>query len=44
MIIHEVYVDGFGVWDNLRLEGFTPGLNVIYGPNEAGNRQSRNRR
>jgi uncharacterized protein YhaN len=36
MRINYLEVDGFGVWSGLRLEGFDEGLNVIYGPNEAG--------
>ena len=36
MKINFLEVDGFGVWSGLRLEGFDEGLNVIYGPNEAG--------
>jgi len=34
--IHGLQVDEFGVWSNLKLEGFDPGLNIFYGPNEAG--------
>jgi uncharacterized protein YhaN len=29
-------VDGYGVWSGLRIERFADGLNVVYGPNEAG--------
>jgi len=29
-------VDGFGVWSGLKLERLSDGLNVFYGPNEAG--------
>jgi len=29
-------VEGFGVWTGLRLDGFAEGLNVFFGPNEAG--------
>jgi uncharacterized protein YhaN len=29
-------IDGYGVWSGLRLERFADGLNVVYGPNEAG--------
>lgn len=36
MNINQLRIDGFGAWTGLRLEGFEPGLNVIYGPNEAG--------
>jgi uncharacterized protein YhaN len=36
MNLTELYIDDFGAWHELRLDGLTPGLNVIYGPNEAG--------
>ena len=36
MNINHLRIDGFGAWTGLRLEGFEPGLNVVYGPNEAG--------
>ncbi len=36
MKLRAIYVDGFGVWRGLRLEGFRDGVNLIYGPNEAG--------
>lgn len=36
MNIRAIYVEGFGVWRQLQVEGFRDGLNVIYGPNEAG--------
>lgn len=36
MKIRAIHVEGFGVWRQLRVEGFQDGLNVIYGPNEAG--------
>jgi uncharacterized protein YhaN len=29
-------VDGFGIWNELRLDNFADGLHVFYGPNEAG--------
>jgi len=29
-------IDGYGVWTGLKLEGLGDGLNVLYGPNEAG--------
>jgi uncharacterized protein YhaN len=29
-------IDGYGVWSGLRIERFADGLNVVYGPNEAG--------
>ncbi|MCS7306106.1 MAG: AAA family ATPase [Thermoguttaceae bacterium] len=36
MKLRAIHVEGFGVWHRLRLEGFQDGLNLIYGPNEAG--------
>ena len=36
MIITALDVEGFGVWTGLRLDGLADGLNVFYGPNEAG--------
>lgn len=36
MKITEVYVDGFGVWHDLKLGGLSPQLTAFYGPNEAG--------
>ena len=36
MHISNLRVDRFGVWTDLRLSGFCPGLNVIYGPNGSG--------
>ena len=29
-------VEGFGVWNGLRFQRMSEGLNVVYGPNEAG--------
>jgi uncharacterized protein YhaN len=29
-------IDGYGIWSGLRVERFSDGLNVLYGPNEAG--------
>lgn len=29
-------IDGYGIWSGLRLEGLSDGLNVLFGPNEAG--------
>jgi uncharacterized protein YhaN len=29
-------IDGFGVWSGLKLQRMSEGLNVVYGPNEAG--------
>ena len=32
----DLTVEGFGVWSGLELHGLSNGLNVFYGPNEAG--------
>ena len=36
MKISGLHIDGYGVWSGLKLEGLGDGLNVLYGPNEAG--------
>jgi uncharacterized protein YhaN len=36
MQIREIHIDGFGVFTDKRISGLSPGLNVIYGPNEKG--------
>ena len=36
MRISDIEVDGFGVWNDLRLESLPGELTVFYGPNEAG--------
>ena len=36
MRIKDIQVDGFGVWNNLKLEELPPGVTLLYGPNEAG--------
>jgi len=36
MKLTDLRIDGFGAWSDLHLEGLAPGLNVFYGPNEAG--------
>ncbi|MGA2620903.1 MAG: AAA family ATPase [Thermoguttaceae bacterium] len=36
MKITSLEIDGYGVWSGLRLERLVEGLNVVYGPNEAG--------
>ena len=36
MKIRDISIDGFGVWSGLRLAGLEDGINVFYGPNEAG--------
>jgi uncharacterized protein YhaN len=29
-------IEGYGVWSGLKLQRMSEGLNVVYGPNEAG--------
>ena len=36
MKITALEVDGYGAWSGLKIEGLADGLNVLYGPNEAG--------
>lgn len=36
MKINALEVEGFGVWNGLKIDGLSEGLNVFYGPNEAG--------
>ncbi len=36
MKIRALRIDGYGVWKDLRIDAFSEGLNVLYGPNEAG--------
>lgn len=36
MHLNELEIDGFGVWSGLKLDRLSDGINVIYGPNEAG--------
>ena len=36
MYISSLKIERFGVWADLRLNGFSEGLNVIYGPNGSG--------
>ena len=36
MKINGLEIDGYGIWTGLKLEGLCDGLNVLYGPNEAG--------
>jgi len=36
MIITGLIVHGYGAWSDLRIEKLSDGLNVLYGPNEAG--------
>ncbi len=36
MQLREVYIDGFGIFNDKQIPGFTPGINLVYGPNEFG--------
>ena len=36
MHLREVHIDGFGIFHDKSVTGFTNGLNVLYGPNEKG--------
>jgi uncharacterized protein YhaN len=36
MIFRRIYVDGFGIWQDLKLDELSPGLNVFLAPNEGG--------
>jgi uncharacterized protein YhaN len=36
MKLTELKIEGFGVWRGLEIHDLAPGLNVFYGPNEAG--------
>jgi uncharacterized protein YhaN len=36
MRITELDIEGYGVWSGLRVEKLSDGMNVLYGPNEAG--------
>lgn len=36
MQLREVYIDGFGIFYDKQIPGFTPGINLVYGPNEFG--------
>lgn len=36
MQIHEIHIDGFGIFTDKHATGLTSGVNVIYGPNEFG--------
>ncbi|MGM0477935.1 MAG: ATP-binding protein [Bacteroidota bacterium] len=36
MKIDRLHIDGFGVFHDKNIEGFTSGINILYGPNEAG--------
>ena len=36
MKIAALEIDGYGVWSGLKVERLSDGMNVLYGPNEAG--------
>jgi len=36
MRITDIHIDGFGIFHNKDITGFTKGINVLYGPNEVG--------
>ena len=36
MIFREIYIDGFGIFNNFSLTRLKPGVNIILGNNEAG--------
>lgn len=36
MKIDKLHIDGFGVFHDKQIEGFKPGINILYGKNEAG--------
>lgn len=36
MQLREIHIDGFGVFNNKRVTGLKPGLNIVYGKNEFG--------
>ena len=36
MIIKDLHIDGFGVWNDLELDGLDGGLTLLYGENETG--------
>ncbi|WP_417264957.1 ATP-binding protein [Brumimicrobium sp.] len=36
MKIDKLHIDGFGVFHDKNIQGFSKGINVLYGPNEAG--------
>jgi uncharacterized protein YhaN len=36
MRITDIHIDGFGIFHDKDITGFTKGVNVLYGPNEAG--------
>ena len=36
MKINHLDVEHYGIWSGMRLDGFTEGLNVVYGPNGSG--------
>jgi len=36
MQLREVHIDGFGIFNDIQIPGFTSGVNLVYGPNEFG--------
>ena len=36
MKIRKLHIDGFGIFNDKKIEGFTKGVNLLYGPNEKG--------
>lgn len=36
MQLREVHIDGFGIFNDIHISGFTSGINLVYGPNEFG--------
>lgn len=36
MQLREIHIDGFGIFNNKRVTGLKPGLNIVYGKNEFG--------
>ena len=36
MKIDRLHIDGFGVFHDREISGFSDGVNILYGPNEAG--------
>jgi len=36
MIIKSIFIDGFGIHNELLIDNFTPGLNILFGLNESG--------
>ena len=36
MQLKKVHIDGFGIFNDKQIDGFTSGVNLLYGPNEFG--------